>query len=241
MPPIIGIILDEVLDPPQDGSAFSRRPFYALRMGYFDAIAAAGGLPIAIPYKAEALDDYMKLCDGWLIPGGDYRFRADWYAQAPPAEKMAAPTLRRDFEIAAASRILSADKPILGICNGMQVLAGVSGGKIAYHGHITRPGGAIMHGDPATGLAHHAVDLAAASRVAAIHNSSRIQTNSAHKEDVVSIGPDASITARAEDGVIEAIEFAGKRFAIGVQWHPELETETPHPLFKALVDAARTK
>lgn len=238
MRPIIGLILDEVLDPPKDGSAFSTRPFYALRMGYFDAVAAAGGAPIAIPYREDALDDYLKLCDGWLMPGGDYRFRRAWYDKLPPSG-VDAPSLRRDFEIAAATRILGADAPFLGICNGMQVMAGVTGGRLSYFGQVPRPGGGVMHGDPAAGLARHAVTLDPASQLAGIYGATSIETNSAHKEDVVAAGPGVAIAARAEDGTVEAVEIAGKRFAIGVQWHPELDPDKPHPLFKALVDAAR--
>lgn len=234
--PIIGLILDEMLDPPQDGSAFSRRPFYALRMDYFAAIARAGGAPVAIPYATEALDDYLSLCDGWLIPGGDYRFRPDWYAKAPPADLMK-PSLRRDFEIEAARRILAADAPLLGICNGMQVMAGVTGGQIAFVGHAPRAVGGPMHGDPATGIAHHRVAIEGGSKLAQLFGAAAITTNSAHKEDVVSLGADARLSARAEDGVIEAFEISGRRFAVGVQWHPELSTDDP--LIAALVGAAR--
>lgn len=234
--PVIGLVLDEMLDPPQDGSAFSRRPFYALRMDYFAAIARAGGAPVAIPYIAEALDDYLALCDGWLIPGGDYRFRAEWYERAPPADLMR-PSLRRDFETLAAQRILAADAPLLGICNGMQVMAGVTGGKIAYVGHVPRRPDGPMHGDPAAGLARHAVTFEPDTRLASIYAAAAITTNSAHKEDVAALGPGAKLAARAADGVIEALEIEGRRFAIGVQWHPELEAGDP--LFAALVEAAK--
>lgn len=233
--PIIGLVLDEMLDPPKDGSAFSRRPFYALRMDYFAAIARAGGAPIAVPYELDALSAYLRVCDGWLVPGGDYRFRPDWYETPPPVFTQ---SLRRDFEIAVMTRLLAADAPVLGVCNGMQVMAGVTGGKISYIGHQPRaPGSGIAHGDPATGIAHHDVDVAPGSRLAALLGAQRVRTNSAHKEDVVRVGVDVSISARAGDGVIEAIEIAGRRFALGVQWHPELDGDDR--LIGALVEAAR--
>lgn len=237
--PVIGIVLDEALDPPRDGSAFARRPYYALRMAYFDAIARAGGAPIAIPYAHDALDEYLRLCDGWLIPGGDYRFATDWYASAPPPALAAAPTLRRDFEAALIARLLAADRPVLGICNGMQVMAGATGGKIAFIGHVPRTeGSAIRHGDTAAGVARHSVAIAPDTRLAAILGKS-LDVSSAHKEDVVSLGPGAVIAARAPDNVIEALEIPGLRFALGVQWHPELDPDQQDPLFAALVDAAR--
>ncbi len=233
--PIIGLVLDEALDPAQDGSAFSRRPFYALRMDYFAALTRAGAAPIAVPYEAEALESYLALCDGWLIPGGDYRFNGDWYEDAPPPQ---APSLRREFETRAARAILDRDAPLLGVCNGMQVMAGVTGGKIAYRGHAPRAAGFAPHGDPAGALVLHDVALDADGPLPALFGATRIRTNSAHKEDVVALGPQARALAHADDGVIEAIAIAGKRFAIGVQWHPELDALND-PLIPALVAAAR--
>lgn len=233
--PIIGLILDEMLDPPQDGSAFSRRPFYALRMDYFAAVARAGGAPVAIPYAPDALGAYLEICNGWLIPGGDYRFRADWY-DAPPPPDLVKPSLRRDFEAHAARRILEADAPLLGICNGMQVMAGVTGGRISYVGHAPRAPGGPAHGDPATGFARHEVTLAPGSRLAALYGAHAVWTNSAHKEDVTSLGAQTRLAGRAADGVIEAFEIEGRRFAVGVQWHPELAEDDP--LIAALVAAA---
>ncbi len=237
--PIIGIVLDEALDPAQDGSAFARRPYYALRMAYFDAIARAGGVPVAIPYAHDALEDYVRLCDGWLIPGGDYRFDPAWYAAPPPSALAAAPTLRRDFEAALIPQLLARDTPVLGICNGMQVMAGASGGKISYVGHVPRKeGSTVRHGDPATGVARHDVTIAPDTRLSTILPST-LEVSSAHKEDVVSLAAGAVVTARAPDGVIEALEFPGLRFALGVQWHPELDAKAQSPLFAALIEAAR--
>lgn len=237
--PIIGIVLDEALDPPQDGSAFARRPYYALRMAYFDAIARVGGAPIAIPYALEALDDYLALCDGWLIPGGDYRFDPSWYAAPPPPALAAAPTLRRDFEVALIEKLFAQDRPVLGICNGMQVMAGAGGGKIAFVGHVPRADGStVRHGDPATGVARHGVSVAQDTRLATLLGAA-LDVSSAHKEDVVALGPGAVAAAHAPDGVIEAVEYPGLRFAIGVQWHPELDAQAQSPLFTALIEAAR--
>jgi putative glutamine amidotransferase len=229
--PIIGLILDESLDPP--AGAFSRRAHYALRMDYFEALARAGATPIGLPYVAAALGDYLALCDGFVFPGGDYRFAADWYAGAAPTAER---SLRRDFEAGAMHAVLGADKPVLGICNGMQVMAGVTGGRIAFVGHDHR--GAIAHGDPAGGYAQHRVVIDPASRVAAIYGADAIEVRSAHKEDVVSVGPGVAIAARADDGVIEAITLTDKRFALGVQWHPELGGDAEAALFAALVTAA---
>jgi len=230
--PVIGLVLDEALDPP--AGAFSRRPHYALRMDYFAALAAAGAAPLGVPYVAAALDDYLALCDGFLFPGGDYRFAPEWYAGDAPATDR---SLRRDFEAEAMARVLAGDKPLLGICNGMQVLAGVTGGRIAFVGHDHR--GAVAHGDPAGGYVQHDVAIDPASPLAAIYGAASVRVRSAHKEDVVAVGAGVTIAARAADGVIEAISVPAKRFAHGVQWHPELGGDAEATLFSALVQAAR--
>lgn len=233
--PLIGVVLDEDLEPDAQGAGFSRLPYYALRMAYFDAVAAAGGAPIAIPYRDDALCDYLRICDGWLLPGGDYRFEPAWYA-APPAAPIAA-SVRRGFEARLATLLLERDAPVLGICNGMQVLAGASGGKIAYRGHGPRQEGGPIHGDPARGHVLHDVRLSPESRLAALYGGVRLTVSSAHKEDVTQLGPDAEACAFAEDGVIEAAIWPARRFALGVQWHPELAPGDP--LFAALIAAAR--
>lgn len=67
-----------------------------------------------------------------------------------------------------------------------------------------------------------------------------IAVNSHHHEAVKHVGEGLIVSGMAPDGVIEAIEVPGKRFALGVQWHPEFGlTEADHALFVGLVDAAR--
>lgn len=234
--PIIGVVLDEQLSPSASGADFARRPFYALRKDYFDRLREAGGCPIGVPYISEALGQYLTMCDGWLLPGADYRFDLSWYERPPPAHALAA-SFRRDFEANLASRILASGAPVLGVCNGMQVMAAISGGKINYG---VNPDSWITHKSNDGIVATHDVMITPDSIVGKIFRTGRITVNSSHKEIVTSVGTEAVVAAKADDGVIEAIEFPGLRFAIGVQWHPELfEGNQPNPLFEGLVDAAR--
>lgn len=224
----------------QSSGSYSKRPHYAARTAYFEAVHRAGGLPMALPYLDAALDDYLKLCDGLVTPGGEYRFPEDWYGGPPSPEADMPPRAR--FEIALTRAALDGDVPILGICAGMQVMAGVLGGTF-YEDVRIDPGTLIDHLDekPAEEVAHD-VRITAGTLLHRIVGGETMGVNTAHKEALKSLPEGLAINAVAPDGVIEGIEIPGKRFALGVQWHPEffLDDGSPHlALFRALVDAAR--
>lgn len=239
--PVIGVLLDESMNAPASSGAFSRRPYYALRKDYFTAIARAGGAAVALPYDAEAIETYLRLCDGFVLPGGDYRFPANWYAEPPPARiDIKTGCARRSFEIEFAKRLLDDDAPVLGICQGMQTLAGLTGGAMIWDADALSST-SIRHAAPAKGTARHAVAIEGAGVLPELWGAdSKLDVNSAHVEAVCAAGLFSRVTARAEDGFIEAIEVEGRRFAVGVQWHPELmiEDERSLALFQALIQAA---
>lgn len=228
-----------MLDYEPSGS-FSKRPYHAVRTAYFDAVHGAGGLPVAIPYVNGAIGDYVNLCDGLITPGGEYRFPEDWYGGPPPSEADIPPRAR--FEIGLTRAALDGDKPILGICAGMQVMAGVLGGTF-FEDVRTEIDTAIDHLNekPAEEIAHQ-VAVTAGSLLHRVLGSDEIGVNTAHKEALKEVPDGVVVNAVAPDGVVEGIEIPGKRFALGVQWHPEffLDPAGPHfALFRALVDAAR--
>ena len=224
----------------QSSGSFSTRPHYAARTAYFEAVYRAGGLPMAVPYLEAALGAYLELCDGLVSPGGEYRFPEDWYGGAAAPEADIPPRAR--FEMALMRAALDADAPILGICAGMQVMAGVLGGTF-YEDLRTDLETPIDHLDekPAEEVAHD-VRITAGTLLHRIVGRDAMGVNTAHKEALKTVPDGLAINAVAPDGVIEGIEIPGKRFALGVQWHPEffLDAASPHlALFRALIDAAR--
>lgn len=225
--PLIAIVLD---DDPGDAAGFSRRPYYALRKDYFAAIEAAGGVPFGVGYDQSSATALMAHAQGWLIPGGNYRFPRSWYDDEPPPAALLKSSERGAFESWLVPHLLDADRPVLGICNGMQVLAAMTGGRIAYRPHT-------HHVAPPDGYAQHDVIVAEGSRLAALVGAGRHHVNSAHRECVTAVGADVVVSARDDDGLIEAIELPHRRFALGVQWHPELLSETG--MIKGLIAAAR--
>jgi putative glutamine amidotransferase len=227
--PQIAVLLDE------NTSGDGRR--YEAAKGYFEGVHAAGGLPFGIPYLEGMAEVVAREFDGVLLTGGRYASPAEWYLGARP-QAPAAPD-RTAVETRIVSDCLRLGRPLLGICAGMQLLAGLSGCRL--RGDIaSRPSCGIDH---AAGARGHIVRLAPESRLRRLMGRSEIHVNSFHEEAVSVLSPAVRLAATAEDGVIEAIEVCAHPFAIGIQWHQELLAGAGHPgdgIFQGLVDASRT-
>lgn len=234
--PTIGILLDY-----QHEGSFSARPHYALRCAYFDAVWKAGGLPVALPYlDDEAAQAYLEHCDGVITPGGFYPFPARLYGREADDSEIVHPRFR--FEETLTRAAIDADKPLLGICAGMQVMAAVMGATVYADVHAELPTEFDhLNARPAEETAHD-VEVEQGSHLGEVIGTSRLAVNTAHKEALRGGADGLKVTARAPDGVIEAVEVEGKSFCLGVQWHPEFFLTDGDPnfrLFQALVAAAR--
>jgi putative glutamine amidotransferase len=235
--PLIGITLDH-----QESGSFSKRPHYAVRTAYFEAVAAAGGLPIGIPHHKESLARYLELVDGLVVPGGGFATPEAWYVD-PDEPKAYEDSPRAAFDIAIIEGALARDLPLLGICAGMQELACVGGAKMTRNVHKFHST-SVDHKNGKPESFAHDVTVESGTRLADIVGAGRLPVNTAHVEAIVQVKPPVRISARSPDGVIEAIELTQHRFAIGVQWHPEffIAEAGPHlALFQALVAAARSE
>lgn len=235
MRPIIGITLDW-----QQEGTYSKRPHLALREHYFNAVYAAGGLPVGIPMVHAAIPQYIDSIRGLLVPGGGFASPDSWYVdlnEPAPYE----PSPRLDFDLSMIRQALAVDMPLLGICAGMQLLGGLEGCKMTRN--VTKHANTeIDHLDakPAEEVAH-SVTVTPDTLLASIVMKPEIMVNTAHKEAIVEAPPHVSVNAVAPDGVIEGIELPEKRFALGVQWHPEFFLTDGDPSFdiiKAFVAAA---
>jgi putative glutamine amidotransferase len=231
MKPVIGITLDYV----KEGS-FSKRPHFAIRENYFTAVSDAGGLPIGIPHNIESIDEYLSKVDALIIPGGDFGLDPDWYIEGEKPAFDASPRLK--FDIAIIQKALAKNIPLLGICAGMQILAGMHGcklsSKIQNHSKIKRN---HLNEVLAENYAHDIlVEKGTQLHKIAGH---KMPANSRHTEGVVELSDKVALAGTSDDGIIEAIEVKGARFALGVQWHPEFFQNDPNAaIFKALVKSA---
>lgn len=224
--PRIAVILDE------NTSGDGRR--YEAAKGYFRAIRDAGGLPFGVPYFSEVVDVVLEEFDGVLSTGGRFAYPANWYVEAEGSK--APPSERFDVERAIIEGILERSKPILGICAGMQMIACLQGCRLTRDLRERYPE-AIEH-DKRDYL--HPVNIEPGSALSALIAAPHLLVNSFHCEAVVLVKSPVTPSAYASDGVIEAIEVAGQRFALGLQWHQELLAETDHPgnaIFAGFIEA----
>lgn len=237
--PNIGILLDW-----EDDGGYSKLPYFALKSNYVDAVRIAGGLPWMIPYaKISDVRHYLDQVDGLVIPGGFYAMPDEWYVDldnASPYKK----TPRFEFEKAILTESLNRDMPTVGICGGMQVMSGIMGCKLI--GDITK-----YYKSDIKHLEYKQEHLVEVKEGSILHRivqgKSKFLVNSNHKEAVIEVSNSVIVSAKSTDGVIEAIEISSKKFAIGLQWHPEamcssdeqLKEFNPHHLiFKELINNA---
>ncbi|MGO4388472.1 gamma-glutamyl-gamma-aminobutyrate hydrolase family protein [Microvirga sp. 2YAF29] len=227
MRPRIAVIMDE--NTSVDGTR------YDMTKHYFAAIHKAGGLPFGIPYFMDMVESVVSEFDGFLSTGGRFAFPDEWFiagqtSHAPESERL-------DVEIAIMRGFLERGKPILGICNGMQILAGINGCRLSPN--IRALGSHVMEHDKRGHM--HPVSVKPNTALACILGVHEITVNTFHREGVVEPSDRVVVGATAPDGIIEAIELPSQPFAIGVQWHQELFTGNDHPgnkLFDAFVQAA---
>lgn len=232
--PMIGILLDYVAE-----GSFSSRPHYALRQGYFDAVELAGGLPVALPYQHDILEEYLNHIDGIVLPGGFYPFPKPYYGEDLDPNEAIHP--RVAFETSFARAILNRDKPVLGICAGMQVLGAALGATLYRDLHdVIDTAIDHLNEKPAEKIAHD-VTVVEGTHLREIVGQNTMGVNTAHREALVSIPDGAVVNAIAPDGVIEGMEIPSQKFALAVQWHPEFFRVPGDPnlaLFEHLVKAA---
>jgi putative glutamine amidotransferase len=234
-PVIIGLTLDS-----EEPGGYSKFPWYAIRENYCGAVVRAGGLPILLPHEPERAADYLDLIDGLIVTGGAFDVDPALFGADSRHGTVTTKDRRTAFELAITRAALDADKPVLGICGGQQLLNVALGGTLVQHipDEIDRP---LAHEQPnPRNEPGHEVEIAAGTILHRIAGTSRVAVNSAHHQAVKTVGPGVVVDAVAPDGVIEGIELPGRRFCLGVQWHPEFEiSPADEAILRAFVDAAR--
>lgn len=213
---------------------------------YAKAVQDAGGIPVALPYGFEAAaiaNDIIDRIDGLLLTGGgdvsEEGFGGNNYAAGCLARISFMSADRDVFEYAAVRAAWNANKPCLGICRGMQVMNVSFGGKLVRDITESQVTCTVTHlQEKPYNKPAHTVRIEAASWLAQILGGLEFEVNSIHHQAIAEPAPKARIVAWAPDSTPEAIEFDGKPFFIGVQWHPEQMGTMPQ-LFEAFIDSAR--
>lgn len=210
--PVIGITCDIRDD------RFSAAPNCA------SAVAEAGGLPVLLPCLAHCSPGYVDRCDGIILSGGDDPIMENWGISTHDQAKPIAHE-RQAFELALLEALnAELDRPVLGICLGMQLMGLHRGGTLDQHLPST-----LDTADQHWGKREHPV----------FGSLGQGMVHSHHRQAIIDPG-DLTVVATAPDGVIEAIRDDQRPFYLGVQWHPE-RTADHHlglALIRQLVDAA---
>jgi len=233
--PIVGITLDS-----EQPGGYSKFPWYAVRENYCGAIAQAGGLPVPLPHEPDIAESYLDTIDALVITGGAFDVDPSLFGDTTRHETVITKNRRTNFEIAVTSGAIERDMPVLGICGGQQLLNVVLGGTLIQH-IPDEIKGALAHEQPnPRDQPGHAIKVTPGTLLHKITGTETMSVNSAHHQAVRTIGKGIVIDALAPDGVIEGIEAPGKRFCLGVQWHPEFTIDPGDAkILRAFIDVAR--
>ena len=201
---------------------------------YVESVERAGGRPLVVPPSTHGVEETLDALDGLVFSGGididPDTYGADRHPTTDPAQK------HRDAgELALLGAALARDLPTLAICRGFQLLNILRGGDLVQHlpETVGHEGHRVVVGE----FSEHAVEVKEGTRLGSILGARHPAVQSHHHQGVGRVGDGLVETAWAEDGSLEGLEDPSKRFAVGVLWHPEMESEDKR-LFEALVEEA---
>ncbi len=213
--------------------SYWNQPAALIPMDYVDAVERAGGRPVLIPPSEHGVEETLDALDAIVFSGGADVDPAAYGADAHPETDT--PQARRDAgEMALLAAALERDMPTLAICRGFQLLNVARGGDLVQH--IPETLGHENHREVPGTFSEHSVKVKEGSKLASIVGASP-EVTSHHHQAIGRLGLGLVESARAEDGTIEGAEDPSRRFAVGVQWHPEAGRDDG--LFRKLVDEAR--
>ncbi len=198
---------------------------------YIESLARAGaGMRwVELSDPEQAVQDALT-CDGLLLPGGGDMDPKFYGQERIPA--CGEPNLLRDAaEPLLLRAFLAADKPVLGICRGIQVMNAVLGGDLYQD---IKPFEHLPHNDHWAKV--HTVTVRRGTLLSRILGQDTVLVNSQHHQAVDRVAPGFTLAALSEDGIVEAIEKPDARFCLGVQWHPEWLSDAD-PAMQSLFDA----
>ena len=208
-------------------------PAALIPFSYVRAVEHAGGRALLVPPAEDAVAETLDALDGLILSGGS-DLDPELYGQDAHSETIGVVPQRDRAELALLERALARDLPVLAICRGSQVLNVARGGDLVQH--LPEVVGDEKHKHTPGVFADHDVAIEAGTRLGGLLGD-RAPVKSHHHQGFGRVGDGLRVTARAEDGTVEAVEDPSRRFALGVLWHPEAGEDAA--LFEALVAEAR--
>ena len=200
---------------------------------YVRAIEHAGARPLLVPPSEEGVEETLDALDGILFSGGA-DLDPEVYGAEAHAETNGVRPERDRAELTLLEAALARDMPVLAVCRGVQVMNVARGGDLVQH--LPDVVGNESHREVKGAFSEHPVRIEDDSKLGAVVGD-RAPVKSSHHQGLGRVGEGLREVAWADDGTIEGVEDPGRRFALGVLWHPEAGEDWK--LFEALVAEAR--
>ena len=209
--------------------------------GYLGGLEQAGATPIMLPLtdNEEELRQLADLADGFLIPGGQ-DVNPALYGEEPQEKTIEISPIKDSAEQTFLTFMLQQDKPVLGICRGIQLL------NVRYGGTLYQDLPNEIHQkhqmDPPYNMFCHMVNLIPDTPISEIIGRDTLEVNSIHHQAIHEVAPSMKVMAVTEQNVVEGIYDPNHKFVLGIQWHPEYLYERDkesRKIFQAFVNACQ--
>lgn len=215
---LIGIVGNLLID---QGGMFPGYERAYVNNDYVQSVKKAGGTPVILPIISdyETVKNQIEAMDSIIISGG-FDVNPLIYGEEPSQKQGFLCPERDEYDLMVIKAAMELNKPILGICRGVQILNAALGGTL-YQDLSQIEGCYIKHvQESKPDTAGHSVEIVKGTKLYSILGE-KIITNSFHHQAIKDLAPGFKVAARSKDGVIEAIE-KDEGFVIGIQWHPEM-------------------
>ena len=210
--------------------------------GYMDGISQAGGIPVIFPFSADEqeLEQLMGMCNGFLFTGG-HDVSPEVYGEKPLPGLIENCPKRDEMETIVLRNAMADDKPVLGICRGIQFINAALGGTLYQDLPTQHPSDVDHHQTLPYDHPIHDVKILESSPLHECLGMDRLPVNSYHHQAVNRLAPGLIPMAVSADALVEALYKPDRRFLWAVQWHPEFSWRTDansRKIFGAFVHAA---
>lgn len=213
-------------------------------------LMSQGALPFLVPEKSKnfSVSDLVGKIDGLLLQAGSDVCPVS-YGEEPIKPEWKGDLIRDKYEISLLKECMKKNKPVLGICRGLQVINVAFGGSLYQDINEQVPDTLVHRNWDIYDSNHHEINIESKSLLAKLHKNKRNATvNSIHHQGIKKLGKNLSVEAvSSTDGIIEAVRHTGKSWVYAVQWHPEFHDNRyknfldPQPLLKDFLNETRKR
>ncbi|MBF8435483.1 gamma-glutamyl-gamma-aminobutyrate hydrolase family protein [Halanaerobiaceae bacterium Z-7014] len=216
-------VFNQELDEDKRVRGFPTQDMVMCTVDYLNGIKAGGGMPFIISpiNDEEYIASALERCDGVLLTGGG-DIDPELYQENKLDTCMLVNNFRDEFELKVLDMALKSNKPILGICRGLQLINVYYGGSIYQNIDLLKLPVEHFNLNKGKDYKAHQVEVYQDSHLYQALQKEKIKTNSLHHQAINQLGDGVSVIAKSEDGLIEGIEVKDKEMTFAVQWHPEM-------------------